>query len=167
MNIAIMAHDNRKELMLQFCTAYLGTLSKHHLCSTLATGAYVSQQTGLKIETVLHGVSGGHEQIGARIDLNEIDLVLLFLDPQASDYGKLMSYFSQKCDRNTIPLATNSGSAEALLLALGRGDLDWREVMKSKVKPQTSTEQRATVNKAQTQIGYFAIRFQRQRAVAR
>ena len=81
MNIALIAHDEKKELMVQFCIAYCGILSKHNLCATGTTGKLVSEATGLKIQQFLSGSQGGDQQIGARIACNEIDLLLMFRDP--------------------------------------------------------------------------------------
>lgn len=81
MNIALMAHDRKKELMVQFCIAYCGILAEHSLCATHVTGKLVSEATGLPITLYLHADQGGAQQIGARISFNEIDLVLFFCDP--------------------------------------------------------------------------------------
>ena len=135
MNIALIAHDNRKELMVQFCTAYAGILSRHTLCATNTTGKVISEETGLNIHLFMNGAQGGDEQIGARIAYNEIDLVLYFHDPNSPEYAERVAYISKLCDQNRIPLATNSGTAEALVLALGRGDLDWRDIVNPKTKP--------------------------------
>ena len=85
MNIALIAHDNRKELMVQFCTAYAGILSRHTLCATNTTGKIISDATGLEIRLFMNGAQGGDEQIGARIAYNEIDLVLYFHDPECTE----------------------------------------------------------------------------------
>ena len=81
MNIALMAHDNRKELMVQFCTAYCGILAKHTLCATARTGQQIADATGLTIHRFLSFAHGGGQQIAARIAYNEIDMVLCFGDP--------------------------------------------------------------------------------------
>jgi len=135
MNIALIAHDNRKELMVQFCTAYAGILARHTLCATNTTGKVISEETGLEIHLFMNGAQGGDEQIGARIDCNEIDLVLYFHDPASPDYDASISYMAKLCDKNRIPFATNSATAEALILALNRGDLDWRDIVNPKTKP--------------------------------
>ena len=135
MNIALIAHDNRKELMVQFCTAYAGILSRHTLCATNTTGNVISEETGLNIHHFMNGAQGGDEQIGARIAYNEIDLVLYFHDPNSPEYAESISYIAKLCDQNRIPFATNSGTAEALVLALGRGDLDWRDIVNPKTTP--------------------------------
>ena len=84
MDIAIIADDNKKELMAQFCIAYCGILSRHHLCATHITGKYIADATGLEIETFLAGHAGGAEQIASRISFNEIDVLFYFrsTDPE-------------------------------------------------------------------------------------
>ena len=59
MNIALIAHDAKKELMVQFCIAYCGVLSRHNLCATGTTGKMVTEATGLKIQRFLSGAQGG------------------------------------------------------------------------------------------------------------
>ena len=80
MEIAIMAHDNKKELMVQFCIAYCGILSKHNLCATGITAKYIADATGLTIERLMSGDQGGEQQITSRVAYNEIDLLLFFRD---------------------------------------------------------------------------------------
>ena len=126
MNVALMAHDNKKELMVQFCTAYAGILSQHNLYATNATGHLVADATGLNIHCFLSYGRGGSQQIGARIAYNEFDLVLFFNDPNNEEMADEVSYISRLCDKNNIPFASNIGTAEALVMALSRGDLDWR-----------------------------------------
>ena len=124
--------------MIQFCTAYVSILSQHTLCATSATGSVISEQTGLFIHQFMGGAHGGTEQIGARIAYNEIDLVLYFHDPGSEDYEQSIAYMAKMCDSNNIPFATNQATAEALILALSRGDLDWRDIVNPKTKPFTS-----------------------------
>ena len=80
MNIALLAHDGKKELMVQFCIAYCGILAGHRILATNATGKLVSEATGLPVELYLSCSQGGAQQIGARIAYNEIDLVLFFCE---------------------------------------------------------------------------------------
>ena len=130
MNIALIAHDRKKELMVQFCMAYCGILAKHNLCATGTTGKLVSEATGLKIEKYLPGMQGGEEQIAARVSYNEIDLVLFFRDPMSnSQYEPDIHVLARLCDMQNIPIATNSATAEMLILGLDRGDLDWRNIV--------------------------------------
>ena len=132
MNIAITAHDAKKELMVQFCIAYCGILSRHTLCGTGTTGKMVSEATGLKIQQFLSGPLGGDQQIAARIACNEIDLLLFFRDPltpkpnEPNDMNLL-----RICDMHNIPVATNIATAEVLIHGLERGDLDWREIVRN------------------------------------
>jgi methylglyoxal synthase len=131
MNIALIAHDSKKELMVQFCIAYCGILSRHNLCATGITGRLVSEATGLDIVRCLSGSQGGEEQIASRISYNEIDLLLFFRDPinvKVNDFDE--SNLLRLCDVHNIPVATNIATAEALIHALERGDLDWRDIVK-------------------------------------
>ena len=86
MNIALMAHDRRKELMTQFCIAYCGILSKHTVCATSSTGKLVSEATGLPVHLFLSCAHGGSQQIGARIAYNEIDMVLFSVTPNPATW---------------------------------------------------------------------------------
>ena len=138
MNIALMAHDNKKDLMVQFCTAYAGILSKHTICATNITGKMVAEATGLPIHPFPARVHGGAEQIGARIAYNEIDMVLFFNDPRDEKSCESVSYISRLCDQNNIPFASNVATAEMLVLGLSRGDLDWRDIVNPKTKPFTA-----------------------------
>lgn len=133
MNIAIIAHDSKKELMTQFCIAYCGILSKHKLCATGTTGKLVSEATGLDIEKYLSGSQGGDQQIGSRIACDEIDLLLLFRDPLNPKPGEVNeASLLRLCDVHNIPVATNIATAEALIHSLERGDLDWRDIVNPK-----------------------------------
>lgn len=138
MNIALMAHDNRKELMVQFCTAYCGILAKHTLCATATTGQMVAEATGLTIHRFMSFNHGGGQQIGARIAYNELDMVLCFDDPNTKEPSPDIIYISRLCDKNNIPYASNIATAEMLVLGLARGDLDWRNIVNPKTKPFTA-----------------------------
>ena len=131
MEIALIADDNKKELMAQFCIAYCGILSKHHLCATHVTGKYISDVTGLSIETYLSGHTGGTKQIASRVSFDEIDVVFYF---RSTDPAKIASEAEMNllrlCDVYNVPLATNIASAEVLVTALEAGSLDWREFVK-------------------------------------
>ncbi len=130
MNIALIAHDTKKELMVQFCIAYCGILCHHDLVATGATGNLVSEATGLTITRQMGGQSGGDQQISARIACNEIDLVLFFRDTVSTkedDPNDLEML--RLCDKNNIPVATNIATAEVLIQGLSRGDLDWRNIV--------------------------------------
>ena len=138
MNIALIAHNNRKELMVQFCTAYCGILAKPTLCATATTGQMVAEATGLTIHRFMSFYHGGGQQIGARIAYNELDMVLCFDDPNTKEPSPDIIYISRLCDKNNIPYASNIATAEMLVLGLARGDLDWREVVNPKSNPFTA-----------------------------
>jgi methylglyoxal synthase len=130
-NLALIAQNKKKELMVQFCIAYCGILAKHKLCATATTGKLIMDATGLRIDLVLPGSSGGEQQIASRVAYNEVDMVLLFRDPDEKyalepEINELLRH----CDRNSIPVATNVATAEMLIQGLARGDLDWRDYVR-------------------------------------
>lgn len=130
MNIALIAHDSKKELMVQFCIAYCGILNRHNLCATGTTGKLVAEATGLQITRYLSGMQGGDQQISARIACDEIDLLLYFRDPltvKANEPNE--ADMLRLCDMRNIPVATNIATAEVLIHGLDRGDLDWRTLV--------------------------------------
>ena len=106
MNIALIADDGKKELMVQFCIAYCGILAKHELCSTFTTGRLISEATGLKIRTYLHSAQGC-QQLDARIAYNEIDLVLFFCDAESGNFDEV-NRMARLCDQRQIPFASNA-----------------------------------------------------------
>ncbi len=133
MNIALIAHDSKKELMVQLCIAYKGILQKHNLLATAGTGRLVKEATGIEVQTFLSGPLGGYQQIAARISYNEIDFLMFLRDPlllkrAESDVDELMKL----CDIHTIPFATNLATAEVLIQGLERGDFDWRDIVNPK-----------------------------------
>ena len=133
MYIALIAEDNKKELMTQFCIAYCPILCKHHIYATHITGKYISDATGLEIETLLAGSAGGTEQIASMIAYDEIDLVFYFrntsseLQPSEAEINLL-----RLCDVYNVPVATNIATAEVLVTALEAGSLNWREIINPK-----------------------------------
>ena len=130
MNIALIAHDAKNELMVQFCIAYCGILSRHTLCATGTTGKLVSEATGLDIVRYMSGAQGGDQQITARIACDEIDLLLFFRDPMTAKSNEPNDLdMLRLCDIRGIPVATNIATAEVLIHGLERGDLDWRNIV--------------------------------------
>ncbi len=133
MNIALMAHDRKKELMVQFCIAYCGILSLQNLCATNTTGRLVTEATGLPINLYLSCSQGGDEQIGARISYNELDMVLYFADPsESAEALDSVNTISRLCDQQNVPFATNGATAEVLIRGLQDGFLDWRNIVNPK-----------------------------------
>lgn len=131
MNIALIAHDNKKKLMENLCIAYRHILCKHDIYATGTTGRLVEETANLNVHKYLAGKLGGEQQLGAQVASNDIDLVVFLRDPLAAkSYEPDINSILRLCDVHNIPLASNLATAEVLLLALDRGDLDWRNVLK-------------------------------------
>ena len=131
MNIGLIAHDNKKKLMENLCIAYRHILCKHNIFATGTTGRLVEEATGLSVQKYLSARLGGEQQMGAQIANNDIDLMIFLRDPVSPhSYESGVNSILHLCDMHNIPLATNLATAEVMLLALDRGDLDWRNVMK-------------------------------------
>jgi len=129
-NIALIAHDKKKEDMVNFCVAYKHILAKHKLCATGTTGKLIAEATGLPVHRFLSGPLGGDQQIGARVAYNKIDLVIFLRDPlTAQPHEPDINALLRLCDVHNIPLATNLATAEVMVKALERGDLDWRLIV--------------------------------------
>ena len=129
MNIALVAQDVKKELMVRFCIAYCGVLSRHKLCATASTGKLVSDATGLRVVKFFGGPQGGCQQISSRISCGEVVMLFFFRDAFHPELmGKSEEDLLRLCDVHTIPVATNIATAEVLIHGLERGDLDWRNV---------------------------------------
>ena len=131
MKIALAAHDSKKPLMENLCIAYRHIINRHTVFSTGTTGRIIEEATGLHVNKYLEGSLGGEQQLGIQIAHNDIDLVIYLCDPQMPDTGEPgVSGIMRLCDMHNIPLASNLATAEVLLLALDRGDLNWREILK-------------------------------------
>lgn len=131
MNIAFIAHDKKKDDMVQFVTAYEPVLEKHQLFSTGTTGTRIMEATSLKVHRFQSGPLGGDQQIGAKIAENNMDCVIFFKDPlTAQPHEPDITALIRLCDVYSIPLATNMATAEILLRGLERGDFQWREIVK-------------------------------------
>lgn len=131
MNIGLIAHDAKKKLMQNFCIAYKGILSKHSLYATGTTGRLIEEVTNLTVHKYIAGHLGGEQQLGSQIENNDIDMVIFLRDPlHPKKHEPDINNIFILCDTHNIPLATNLATAELLILALDRGDLDWREFYK-------------------------------------
>ena len=129
MNIGLIAHDSKKKLMQNFCIAYRGILSKHELYATGTTGRLVEEVTNLNVHKYLAGHLGGQQQLASQIEHNEMDMVIFLRDPLTpKSHEPNVNDVVHLCDIYNIPLATNLATAELLIRALGRGDLEWREM---------------------------------------
>ncbi|SFA74146.1 methylglyoxal synthase [Lentibacillus halodurans] len=127
MNIALIAHDKKKQDIIHFTMAYKHVLKEHHLFATGTTGKNIADGTGLPIHRFQSGPIGGDQQIGAKIANNEMDAVIFFRDPlTAQPHEPDVSALMRLCDVHVIPLATNPAAAEIMVQALARGDFEWR-----------------------------------------
>lgn len=131
MNVGLIAHDEKKKLMQNFSIAYRGILARHELYATGTTGRLIEEVTNLNVHKYLAGHLGGEQQLAAQIENNQIDLIIFLRDPlhpksHEPDVFKVIKL----CDTHNIPLATNLATAELLIKALDRGDLEWREQYK-------------------------------------
>ncbi|WP_075982111.1 methylglyoxal synthase [Bacillus massilinigeriensis] len=131
MNIALIAHDRKKDDIVRFAIAYKKILSKHSLYATGTTGLKIIEATGLSVHRFQSGPLGGDQEIGSRIAKNKMDLVIFLRDPLAAQpHEPDVSALIRLCDVYSVPLATNMGTAEVLIKGLQRGDLSWREVIR-------------------------------------
>ncbi|WP_391121778.1 methylglyoxal synthase [Psychrobacillus sp. L3] len=127
MRIALVAHDKKKDDLIQFVTAYKLILEEHDLFATGTTGMRIIEEVGLSVFRYKSGPLGGDQQIGSAIANNEMDMVIFFRDPLTSQpHEPDVSALIRLCDVYQIPLATNMGTAEILLKGLEEGFLDWR-----------------------------------------
>lgn len=132
MEIALIAHDKKKEDMIRFAIAYKDLLSKHSLFATGTTGKLIAEQTGLDIHRFKSGPLGGDQQIGAMIADNTMDMVIFFRDPlTAQPHEPDVTALMRLCDVYHVPLATNLAAGEIFLHGLERGDFNWREFITS------------------------------------
>ena len=129
MNVGLIAHDSKKKLMQNFCIAYRGILSKHELYATGTTGLLIEEVTNLRIHKFLPGETGGARQLASQIEQGNLDMVIFLRDPlhvkaQEPEANSIV----RLCDSYNIPIATNLATAELLIKALERGDLEWRNI---------------------------------------
>ncbi len=133
LNIALIAHDKKKEEMVQFCIAYEPILKDHRLYATGTTGKRIMENTKLSVHRFMSGPYGGDQQIGAMVATNEMDLVIFLRDPlTAQPHEPDIAALMRLCDVYGIPLATNIGTAEVVLRAMAQGEMDWREITRKK-----------------------------------
>ena len=132
MNIALAAYDTKKLLMQSFCIAYKGILARHDLYATGTTGRLIEEATNLSVHKYLAGSLGGEKQMEIQLEANEIDMVIYLRDAQSvSQRSTEVDSLFNLCDIHNIPFASNLATAELLIKALDRGDLDWRELYKN------------------------------------
>lgn len=133
MNIALIAHDEKKQDIINFSVAYTPVLKKHRLYATGTTGLKIAEATGLDVYRFKSGPLGGDQQIGSMIAENKMDLVIFFKDPlTAQPHEPDIAALIRLCDVYQIPLASNIAGAEIFIHALERGDFDWRKVIRNR-----------------------------------
>ncbi|MET3289481.1 methylglyoxal synthase [Brevibacillus fluminis] len=130
MKVALIAHDRKKEEMVQLATAYESILAQHELFATGTTGTRIMENTSLEVTRFLSGPLGGDQQIGGKVAQNEMDMVIFLRDPLAAQpHEPDINALIRLCDVHKIPLATNLGTAEVLLKALANGQIAWRNLV--------------------------------------
>lgn len=130
MKIALIAHDRKKDLMVQMTTAYKEILTEHQLYATGTTGLRIQEATGLQVHRYKSGPLGGDQQIGAMISEDDLDMVIFLRDPLAAQpHEPDVTALIRLCDVYEIPLATNIGTAEILIRGLQAGFADFREIV--------------------------------------
>nr|WP_298477580.1 methylglyoxal synthase [uncultured Oribacterium sp.] len=129
MKVGLLAHDSKKKLMQNFCIAYRGILTRHALYATGTTGTLIEEVTNLKIHKFLPGETGGVRQLTSQIEQGNLDMIIFLRDPSPEYDGEPdLSSVIRLCDMYNIPIATNLATAELLIHALERGELEWRDV---------------------------------------
>lgn len=129
MKLGLIAHDSKKKLMQNFCIAYRGILSKHDLYATGTTGILIEEVSNLKVYKFLPGETGGARQISSLIEQGKLDMMIFLRDPENTMKNEPQIIATLRlCDMYNIPVATNLATAELLIKALERGDLEWRNI---------------------------------------
>lgn len=129
MNIVLIAHDAKKEDIVNLSVSYQTILSNHQLYATGTTGLRIQEATGLPIHRFNSGPLGGDQQVGALISENKIDLIIFLRDSLAAQpHEPDITALLRLSDLYNVPLATNMGTAEVLLRGLEAGFLDWRDL---------------------------------------
>lgn len=131
MQIALIAHDKKKDEMVRFAVKYKEILEAHDLFSTGTTGKRINDVTGLSLKRFLSGPLGGDQQIGAMIAEDVIDLVIFLRDPlTAQPHEPDVQALLRICDVHRVPLCTNIISAEYLLTAMHNSEFNRRDLKK-------------------------------------
>ena len=128
MNIALIAHDEKKNEMVNFSIAYEHIFTKHSLFATGTTGKRIMDETNLSIVRLMSGPLGGDQQIGSMVATGDMDLIIFFRDPlTAQPHEPDVSALLRLCDVYGIPLATNIATAELLIRSIEKGYFSWQD----------------------------------------
>jgi len=128
-NIVLLADNRKNELLVNFCIAYSQILSRHNLFSLFNTARLINDSAKINVDGLAADLVSGLDQLASRVHYNEIDAVIYLRDPLLEAYD-LPNSLMKACDTNSIPIATNIATSELLVLAIDRGDLDWRELVR-------------------------------------
>ena len=129
MKVGLISHDSKKKLMQNFCIAYRGILARHELYATGTTGNLVQEVTNLTVHKFLPGETGGTRQLASQIEQGNLDMIIFLRDPNSGmDERSDLSSILSLCDMYNIPIGTNLATAELLIHALERGELEWRNI---------------------------------------
>ena len=117
--IALIAHDNMKATMVEWCQQHKDILSHHFLCGTGTTAGRINQATGLPVKAYLSGPLGGDQQIGAQVAGGEIDVIIFFSDPlTAMPHDPDVKALLRIAQVYNVPIANNRATADCILMAL-------------------------------------------------
>lgn len=114
--LALIAHDNKKEDIVNWCKENVTKLKEFSLIGTGHTAALISEKTGLEVKGYLSCPMGGDQQIGALIAMGQVNMVVFFWDPlQAQPHDPDVKALMRIAAVYDIPFATNKATADALL----------------------------------------------------
>ncbi|MCH3964728.1 MAG: methylglyoxal synthase [Clostridium sp.] len=120
MKIAFIAHDKKKDDIIDFARRYKDIFEEHELFATGTTGRLINEITGLKVHRFLSGPLGGDQQIGGRVAQGDIDMVFFLRDPlTAQPHEPDVAALLRICDVHSVPLATNLAAAEIFAKVIG------------------------------------------------
>lgn len=140
MNIALIAHDKKKDDLIVLVKTYVHILEKHQLFATGTTGKRVAEATGLPVHRFRSGPLGGDQEIGAAVARGEMDLIIFFRDPlTAQPHEPDVNALMRLCDVYSIPLSTNMGSSEILIRSIAQGDFEARRLTHNDAPPKPAT----------------------------
>jgi methylglyoxal synthase len=136
LEIALVAHDRKKDELVHFVIAYEHVFRRHKLYATGTTGRKIMENTSLQVHCFMSGPLGGDQQIGALVAENRLDLLIFLRDPlMAQPHEPDIIALLRLCDVNGIPVATNIATGELLIRAVERGEFAWRELV-HKYRPE-------------------------------
>ena len=116
MRIALVAHNGKKDDMVALATEFAPQLRQHTLMATGTTGMRLQNELGLSVERLLSGPLGGDLQIGARLSVGLVDVLVFLRDPMtAQPHEPDINALVRACDVHNVPCATNVATARVLL----------------------------------------------------